>query len=106
MADLIVDFNEFSSNYKFKSVEANVTEDDPRIENLLTQYSNGFCSFHKYTASIDYEKIRDSRKIFSNLLIDKTIKEILVKNKIINSNKRLTYLYPLQTIVNDFIYFN
>ena len=99
MADLIVDFNEFSSNYKLKSVETNVTEDDPRVEEVLKKFSNGYCSFHKFTASIDYQKIRDNRKNFSSLLIDKTIKDILVKNKIINSNERLTNLYPLQTLV-------
>jgi hypothetical protein len=98
MADT-TDFCEFSSKYKKKETSSEqINKEDTRIAEILLKFTNGECEFHKYSTSIDYQRIKSNRKIFADLLIDQKITEILNNNKIINYNYRLTKLYPLKTI--------
>ena len=101
MTNLFVNFIEFSTNYKLKSSEttkiSSSVQEDPRVEEALNGFSNGTCTFHKFTTTIDYSKIRENRKHYAKLLIDYKIKDIFVRNKVINSNNRLSYVYPLLT---------
>jgi hypothetical protein len=84
------DFCEFSS----KQINMN----DTRIAGILLEFTNGEREFHKYSTSIDYQKIKSKRKIFAKLLVDENISKILKSNKIINYIDELTKLYPLKTI--------
>ena len=93
----LIDFNEFSSKYR-NTAESSSEQEDLRVNEILTEFKNGLCKFHNYSTCIDYMKIRENRKTFGDLLIDKNINEILNKNKIINFNDRLTNVWALQCI--------
>lgn len=53
---------------------------------------------NKYTASIDFNRIKENRFIFKKLLVDFVIREVFVNNGIINSFPRLTKLFPIKTL--------